>query len=100
MDTDPDVSRVPVKEPSDGLGRLKALALDGVSSPHSRRAYDKALDDFLGWYRQAPRGPFRKAVVQEYRAKLEVDGLAASTINVRLAAIRKLAQEAADNALL
>jgi site-specific recombinase XerD len=39
-------------------------------------------------------------VVQEYRAKLEADGLAASTINVRLAAIRKLATEAADNRLL
>jgi site-specific recombinase XerD len=47
-----------------------------------------------------PRGPFRKAVVQEYRSRLEADGLAASTINVRLAAIRKLAHEAADNALL
>ena len=34
------------------------------------------------------------------RAKLETDGLAASTINVRLAAIRKLATEAADNGLL
>jgi len=32
--------------------------------------------------------------------KLETDGLAASTINVRLAAIRKLAREAADNGLL
>ena len=82
---------------TDDLTRLKALVLDSVTSPHSRRAYDKALDDFLDWYRSAPRESFTKAVVQEYRAKLEADGLAASTINVRLAAIRKLAQEAADN---
>ncbi|HLN30023.1 MAG TPA: site-specific integrase, partial [Gemmataceae bacterium] len=96
----PEVSLVPVLPPGDDLGRLKALVLNSVTSPHSRRAYGKALDDFLGWYRAAPRGPFRKAVVQEYRVKLEADGLAASTINVRLAAIRKLAREAADNALL
>jgi site-specific recombinase XerD len=96
----PEVSLVPVVEQTDDLARLKALVLDSVTSPHSRRAYNKALDDFLSWYLVAPRGLFRKAVVQEYRSKLEADGLAASTINVRLAAIRKLAQEAADNALL
>jgi site-specific recombinase XerD len=94
------ITAAAAEQPISDLTRLKALVLDSVMSPHSRRAYDKALDDFLGWYRSAPRGPFRKAVVQEYRAKLEGDGLAASTINVRLAAIRKLAQEAADNALL
>ena len=54
----------------------------------------------MAWYQAAPRGLFRKAVAQEYRSKLETDGLAASTINVRLAAIRKLASEAADNGLL
>jgi site-specific recombinase XerD len=86
--------------PQEELLRLKALVLDSVTSAHSRRAYEKALDDFLAWYRSAPRGPFCKAVVQEYRARLEAAELAASTINVRLAAIRKLAQEAADNALL
>jgi len=96
----PEVSLIPVQAPGDDLSRLKALVVDSVTSPNSRRAYGKALDDFLGWYRAGPRGPFRKAVVQEYRTKLEADGLAASTINVRLAAIRKLAREATDNGLL
>jgi integrase len=80
--------------------RLKALVLDSVNSPHSRRAYEKALDDFFAWYRSAPRDAFSKAVVQQYRAGLESGGLAPSTINVRLAALRKLALEAADNGLL
>jgi site-specific recombinase XerD len=84
----------------DGFARLRGLVLDSVTSPHSRRAYARALDDFLGWYLQFPRGPLSKAVVQEYRAELDLSGLAASTINVRLAAIKKLASEAADNALL
>jgi integrase len=38
--------------------------------------------------------------VQAYRAALEAAGMAASSINVRLSAIRKLAAEAADNGLL
>ena len=80
--------------------QLRQLVLDSVSSLHSRRAYGFALDEFFGWYRAAERGPFRKALVQEYRAHLEAQGLASSTINVRLAAIKKLAAEAADNGLL
>ena len=74
--------------------------VDSVRSPHSRRAYGFALDEFFRWYRATERGPFRKALVQEYRAHLERDNLSPSTINVRLAALRKLAQEAGDNALL
>ncbi len=79
---------------------LRKLVVDSVRSPHSRRAYGFALDQFFAWYRAADRGPFRKSLVQEYRAHLEKESLSPSTINVRLAAIRKLAQEAGDNALL
>ena len=79
---------------------LRKLVVDSVRSPHSRRAYGFALDQFFAWYRAADRGPFRKALVQEYRAHLEKESLSPSTINVRLAAIRKLAQEAGDNSLL
>ncbi len=71
-----------------------------MSSGHSRRAYGFALDEFFTWYRAAPRAPFSKAVVQEYRAHLEAQQLAPSTINVRLAAVRKLAAEASDNGWL
>ena len=77
--------------------RIRALALDGLSSAHSRRAYGNALDDFQEWCgANAPDG-FNKATVQRYRAALEERGLAPSSINVRLSAIRKLAAEAADN---
>lgn len=48
-----------------------------------------------------PRGAgFSKAIVQQYRAHLEGSGLAPASVNVALSAIRKLAQEAADNGLL
>jgi len=86
--------------PTDQARAVVNLVLDGLSSQHSRRAYGKALADFLAWHKGKGRPALSKALVQEYRQKLEADKLAPSTINLRLAAIRKLAAEAADNALL
>jgi site-specific recombinase XerD len=80
--------------------RLKALALDSVTSPHSRRAYASALNNFLAWYRAESRPPISRAVVNAYKAQLEAAGRSSSTINVRLAAVRKLVAEAADNGLI
>ena len=80
---------------------VKALVIDSVSSPHSKRAYARALEDFAQWAKKAGQGTaFGKALIQRYRAFLEEKGLAPSSINVRLAALRKLAMEAADNGLL
>ena len=80
--------------------RLKALVLDSVSSPHTRRVYNLALDEFISWYRNEPRPGFSKATVATWRTSLEARGLGSSSINIRLSAIRKLATEAADNGLL
>lgn len=80
--------------------RVKSLVLDALPSPHSRRVYAKALDEFRLWAAQASADGFTKATVHRYRANLEALALAPSTINVRLTAVRKLAQEAADNGLL
>jgi hypothetical protein len=89
----------PVAEPPFAV--LKDLVVNSVSSEHSKRAYAKALEDFFGWWKEAGQGrPFSKAVVQEHRGALEQRRLAPSSINVRLAAVRKLAVEAADNGLL
>jgi integrase/recombinase XerD len=76
------------------------LVLDAVSSPLTRTMYAKALQDFFAWWEQQGRPEFTKATVQAHRAALEEKGYAASTINQRLAAIRKLAVEAAENNLL
>jgi integrase len=72
------------------------LVTNSLTSEHSKRAYSKALIDFLGWM-QANQKPFVKATVQEYRQTL--NGSPAS-INLRMSAIRKLAAEAADNGLI
>jgi integrase len=80
--------------------RLKALVLDSVSSPITRRVYNMALNEFMVWYAQAPRPGFSKATVSAWRASLETRGLGSSSIIIRMSAIRKLAGEAVDNGLL
>jgi site-specific recombinase XerD len=80
--------------------RLKALVLDSVSSPITRRVYNMALDEFIDWFRRAPRPGFTKATVSAWRVSLEARGLGSSSIIIRMSAIRKLAVEAADNGLL
>ena len=56
--------------------------------------------NFIGWYCSEPRLAFNRSVVLRYRFFLEQKNLAPSTINVRLAAVRRLAFEAADTGLL
>ncbi len=80
--------------------RLKALVLDSVSSPITRRVYNLGLDEFIAWYGQEPRPGFTKATVSAWRVALEARGLGSVSINVRITAVRKLAVEAADNGLL
>jgi len=75
--------------------RLRKMVLDTLPSPNSRRNYAKALDDLFAF---AAGRPLTRALVMEYRASIEA--LAASTINVRLSAIRKLVDEARKNGML
>jgi site-specific recombinase XerD len=88
------------RQNNNGWRIITSLVLDGISSRHTRRAYSQALDEFLIWFRDEPGRKFNKAAVQKYRAELEIKGLAPSSINVRLSAIRRLALEAADNGLM
>src|SRR5580698_1931551 len=80
--------------------KLKMLVLDSVSSPITKRVYNMALEEFMGWFQQAPRTGFTKATVSAWRVSLEDRRLGSSSIIIRMSAIRKLAAEAADNGLL
>ena len=80
--------------------KLKALVLDSVSSPITKRVYNLGLDEFFEWFGREPRSGFTKATVSAWRVALEARGLGAVSINVRITAVRKLAVEAADNGLL
>jgi site-specific recombinase XerD len=81
--------------------RLKALVLDSVSSPITRRVYNLGLDEFIAWFMlEARPAGFTKATVTAWRVALEARGLGPISIHVRITAVRKLAVEAADNGLL
>src|SRR5438128_12537918 len=78
----------------------KLAVLNSLGSPASRRVYEYSIDQFIAWYCSEPRLAFNRIVVVRYRMHLESRGLAANTINQQLAAVRRLAHEAADAGLL
>ncbi len=82
------------------LDHSKLAVLNSLGSPGSRRVYEYALDQFIAWYSSEPRLAFNRIVVTRYRMHLESRGLAANTINQQLAAVRRIANEAADAGLL
>jgi hypothetical protein len=82
------------------LDYAKGAVLNTLVSPASKRSYELAIDDFVIWYCSEPRLAFSKTVVLRYRLELESRQLAPATINLRLAAVRRLASEAADTGLL
>jgi len=82
------------------LDHCKRAVLNSLGSPASRRVYEYAIDQFIAWYCSEPRLAFNRIVVVRYRMYLESRNLAANTINQQLAAVRRLAHEAADAGLL
>ena len=94
------MNEIAVVERTGNWRRLKALVLDSVSSPITKRVYNLWLDEFFTWYELELRPGFTKATVSAWRVALEARGLGSVSINVRITAVRKLAVEAADNGLL
>jgi len=82
------------------LEQSKSAVLNSLASRSSQRSYDHAIREFIEWYCSEPRLAFNKTVVTRYRIFLEQARYASSTINLRLAAVRRLAYEAADAGLL
>lgn len=78
---------------------LRKLLLNSAVSAHTARAYVKALDDLLSLVDLQSR-PISRALFLEYRSQMIHAGLSASTINVRLSAIRKVVSEARDQGLV
>src|SRR6266849_569752 len=82
------------------LEQSKNAVLNSLAAASSQESYAHAIDEFIVWYCSEPRLAFNRTVVLRYRFFLEQKNLAPSTINVRLAAVRRLAHEAADTGLL
>jgi len=82
------------------LEHSKHAVLNSLPAKTSQNAYEHAINEFISWYCSEPRLAFNRTVVLRYRFFLEQNNLAPSTINVRLAAVRRLAYEASDSGLL
>ena len=82
------------------LEHAKSAVVNSLSSASGQRTYAHAIDEFVGWYCSEPRLAFNRTVVLRYRIFLEQRAYAPATINLRLAAVRRIAYEAADAGLL
>jgi hypothetical protein len=82
------------------LEQAKTAVLNTLASQHSRRSYQYAIERFIAWYCSEPRLTFNRTVVMRYRSFLERRCLSSSTINSRLSAIRRLADESAESGWL
>jgi integrase len=83
-----------------GPRSFKVVCSSELGSAASKRTYGAAIEDFITWYCSEPRLVLGRTVVLRYRYELEARRLAPATINLRLAAVRRLAYEASDNGLL
>jgi site-specific recombinase XerD len=82
------------------LEHAKTAVLNSLTSASGQRTYDHAIREFVRWYCSEPRLAFNRTVVLRYRIHLEQHQYAPATINLRLAAVRRIAYEAADAGLL
>ena len=82
------------------LEQAKSAVLNTLTSRSGQRTYDHAINEFVEWYCSEPRLAFNRTVVLRYRISLEQKQYAPSTINLRLAAVCRVAYEAADSGLL
>ena len=82
------------------LEQARSAVLNTLTSVSGQRTYDHAINNFVEWYCSEPRLAFYRAVVLRYRIYLEQKGYAANAINLRLAAVRRVAYEACDSGLL
>jgi integrase len=82
------------------LEQTKSAVINSLTSKSRQRTYEHAITEFVDWYCSEPRLAFNRTVVLRYRIYLEQRLLAPTTINLRLAAVRRVAYEAADSRLL
>jgi site-specific recombinase XerD len=89
-----------IVSPTSEIESLIGLAISDLDSPNSKRSYESSLRDFLSWWQDRGKPQFCKAEVLKYKESMKRRGLSASTINLAICAVHKLAAEAQDNNLI
>jgi len=70
-----------------------------LTSDKTKQAYSAALEEFFRWMAEQ-REPLSKTLLETWRGALLAHGLAVSSINQRLSAVRLLLRQAADRGAL
>ena len=78
---------------SSRFGELRLAVLNGVTSKNSKRNYALALDELAAFSKQREQ-PISRGLLLGFREAMLERKLGASTINVKLSAVRKLVGEA------
>lgn len=76
------------------------LSIEQLEFSAFARNYKFAMEQFIDWYCSEPKLALNRTVVLRFRLHLESLGLTAGTVIQRLAAVRRLAYQAADSGLL
>jgi len=87
------------KSQTNAMQAIADMVLNTVSE-RSRRDYSRALQGFMSWYIESNQAELSKATVSAHVAHLKAQGVGEASINQRLAAIRKMMMECADNGLI
>jgi integrase len=78
------------------IDTLVRVVLNSLPSPLSKRVYKMAIRDFLQYWQTNDRPVMDKLFLQTYIAFMQDIGVGEASINLRLAAIRKLTREASE----
>jgi site-specific recombinase XerD len=89
-----ELARVPVEVVGPSrYDALRRVVLDGVTAENSKRNYALALDELSSFCLERQQ-PLSRTLILAFRAAMLDRNLSASTINVKLSAVRKLITEA------
>ena len=78
------------------MDTLVRVVINSLPSPSSKRNYSMSIRDFLEYLEEHEGSNLDKLFLQTYIAYMQDNGVGEGSINLRLAAIRKLSREAED----
>ena len=78
------------------LDVLVRVVLNSLPSPRSKRVYNMAIRHFVDYLGAQEGSKLDKLFLQTYIASMQDEGIGEGSINLRLAAIRKLSREAEE----
>ena len=75
---------------------VQKIVLNGLNSRHSKRVYRMAIQNFLDYWVELGKPIPDKLFLQTYIFDRQEQGIGSASLNLRLAAIKNFAREAAD----